>query len=876
MLIVRANDTILELYEEQSVSIRKRFAEIENISKPMGSFSLSFRLPATEVNVGFFGAFYDGNNSDFDAKKKVPASISIDTIPILSGNLQLKGTFTKADKFHEFEVVVFGEVVDLGREVGDTQLRDLDWSALEHQNNYANVVASWAGTLLSGDVRYGIVGRGQNLTGDYYTGNLTMFIRHKAIVDRIFEEAGYTLNSTFFDSAYFLNKYTPLLNGKKSNQPTTLIEDNIFSVGLGSDVTQNGTIFFTPTFVETSPFFDGENLFNPTGTIFTPPYIGDFRFAFYATYTKVLTDAISIGFQLRRVADDTLVYNIGSATGAGATEGTVYFDTGLIPIEEACYLVIGIGNMTSGQSVTLLAGSGLGVGDGTGWVLFQAGAPSLDFPISPATNFPDMTVAEYLTSLQKCFNLVFVPDNVNPKVINVEPFGDYIDGGDTVDWTNKLHIGKDKDDQLMPTTSIQKRTYEWKYKNEADYINKVYQDEGQGYGRYKIDDTENDFATGQLTIETGFGAYPCVLAPSTDARIHMATTDNNEPVKARLKMVDWGGLQNATFQLWDDVNDQYETEQMPYFGHYNVPNPTITDIDNNFGAESVVQHQIVANPIDNLYHRFWRRWVTELFSSDSRIREAYFNLDALDVYTFKYSDKIWIRDSYWRVLELDYEANDRALTKVKLIKILDPSVECEFVPVSIGTDGKIQFENAAEEVSDGSELCCNFYGYTWTNSGCYQVQTPGLGIAPPSLPPTQLGGTRAGITAAEGGEILLTYQGSLSTAQEVTDGGDRLLIPEGAQMAGRAKISISEFDKVDEEIDTHTLSVYDFVVWRNYGGTINATVNSIRDAGTPGTGASLTLTGSGSELIVTVGASGSSYTEPVFVVVKLDYVLARN
>ena len=57
ILIVKdgTNDTVLDLYENESISYSDAFTNITEF-KARGSFSREFRIPATKTNVEFFGA----------------------------------------------------------------------------------------------------------------------------------------------------------------------------------------------------------------------------------------------------------------------------------------------------------------------------------------------------------------------------------------------------------------------------------------------------------------------------------------------------------------------------------------------------------------------------------------------------------------------------------------------------------------------------------------------------------------------------------------------------------------------------------------------------------------------------------------------------
>ena len=66
--------------------------------------------------------------------------------------------------------------------------------------------------------------------------------------------------------------------------------------------------------------------------------------------------------------------------------------------------------------------------------------------------------------------------------------------------------------------------------------------------------------------------------------------------------------------------------------------------------------------------------------------ECYLNLTEVDIFDFSFSDEYFIKDSYWRVLNLyRYQVGGKASTKVTLIKSLDTKVNCNNCDQVIGT-----------------------------------------------------------------------------------------------------------------------------------------------------------------------------------------------
>ena len=119
---------------------------------------------------------------------------------------------------------------------------------------------------------------------------------------------------------------------------------------------------------------------------------------------------------------------------------------------------------------------------------------------------PKMKQIDFVSGLQKMFNLVFIPDRNNAKKLYIEPFNDYLASGTTKDWTNKIDLSKDI--QIQPTTDLQSRTYDWTHSNGKDLVNDlVFKNASRVYGRYRVDDPANDFASGTKEIKSPFAPH---------------------------------------------------------------------------------------------------------------------------------------------------------------------------------------------------------------------------------------------------------------------------------------------------------------------------------------------------------------------------------
>ena len=338
-----------------------------------------------------------------------------------------------------------------------------------------------------------------------------------------------------------------------------------------------------------------------------------------------------------------------------------------------------------------------------------------------------MKQIDFVSGLQKMFNLVFIPDRNNAKHLYIEPLGDYLASGTKKDWTNKIDLSKDI--QVEPTTDLQARTYNWTYSAGKDLVNQLVQkNAGRTYGRYRVEDPENDFATNSKIVKNPFAPFVSSLIPDTGWIIHRMLLDTENEEKTILdplpRIAFWNGLVDSAY--WNFGNAGLQT-QFPTFTPYSEsPNALAVDDDSLLYGTERPFHHITGTPLNTLYYKYWRPWVNELYSSDARIVTAYFRLTASEMATFEFSDKIFIKDTYFRILSVsNYDPTTENIVQVRLLKILGDIRDCTFLPHAFLKDGQVQFTNTSGTVvTQVSRQCCERYGYSYDNSTafCWTIQ----------------------------------------------------------------------------------------------------------------------------------------------------------
>ena len=706
----------LDLYQFEPVNLNYKFTDLEQLNAPASSYSQTFRLPLTKTNEAVFGPFDLSQVPSFDLKTRTQARIMKGGVPLITGYLQVKSWYLQKGQFVDLEVAFFGEAADLSRTIGDATLDNLNFTTENHTVNFTNVTNSWAGTLQSGAFRYGLVDRVKNWDGTTNPGtgalqptDMTPFIRVKTVLDKVFSTAGFTYSSAFFTAQTDL--YLMLHNGGPSLK---FVEDSAsakFWVGRTTDLSLTAPTAWTDvTLQEVSPFFDyGSDYAAPTWTV---PFSGTYKHQFYFRYSTS-GPGPTVSF---RLSNGTTHYTL-------ATSGTDFF-TRQATLQE--YFTGGstwkLQVQVSAGNLTLNAGAGtLGVG-GTSWNITEAVAAISTLDVS--RNFPDMRQMDFLAGLQKCFNLVFIPDRYDPKKIYIEPYTDYMAAGDVKDWTNLLDLSQDV--QVNTTADRQKRTYIWTHDEGEDFLNAAVQASGRVYGRHRILDPGNAFATGEQKTVSGFAPFVTSYVPGTAYNIARILSDDGEqPDIAELKprLAYWNGQLAQPFLI--DNAGTPSSQNMPFFGQFNTSNTEDADVltaSLMFGIE-LPFFRITANPYYTLYNLYWQQYANQLYSSDARILTASFRLTTAEISTFEFSDKIYLFNTYWRVLEITgFDPTVDGVCKVQLLKILGTMRDCTYLPAT-GRTGRIEFTTSSGSgIFTVNRECCEKYGFVYVagTANCFQ------------------------------------------------------------------------------------------------------------------------------------------------------------
>ena len=222
-----ANGVILDLFADEEIKLSDNVTGLFDLGVIPADFTRQITLPGTKKNNAFFEHVYDisvQSPDTFATNIKVPAYLDFGGLYLSQGYLQLNKVSLYQNKFIDsYEVTIFGAVSSFARTINRSYLTDLsNLSVYNHTSSYNNVTSSWSGSLFSGSIVYPLAdyGSGYQFTSGQYelfgmddingalgVQNFKPAIRLKKVWDAIFDYAGYTYSSSFFNEPFLDDVY---------------------------------------------------------------------------------------------------------------------------------------------------------------------------------------------------------------------------------------------------------------------------------------------------------------------------------------------------------------------------------------------------------------------------------------------------------------------------------------------------------------------------------------------------------------------------------------------------------------------------------------------------------------------------------------------
>lgn len=694
----------IDLYDNISTPLTFSIADIRSPEKRNGSFSKTITIPGTKRNNIILGHIFDINIGDcmFNPKIKTPARLYINDVPQLTGYMQLL-KIKKDDNYKlEYEVALFGKNSNIFLDLGNDLITDLDFSEYDHYYTMQEQADSWVQDYTYGYV-YPMIDYGFDTTlNSYDIEHLFPATYLRTYIDKIFSSAGYSYQSTFFDSDFFKRLIIPNSSSSLILPPEEVLL-RIFNAYEFSEHIYDGLVAAQQVIL-TNESNDPSNQFDVTTYEWTVGEHGYYNvygaLEFYLEALEpapAITSPINVGVRVTKTSGTNLpVGTVGvlgsnysvlsfvpNASGDISSTGSVYLGVGNVFLYQGDVLQLEVasypnnGNFTSVPNHKIHLTSAIFENDVVNSSLIADGYVDYNQAVIKKVKQKDL-----LISIIKMFNLYIDVDPDNDKRLIIETRDDFYSSGSIVDWTYKLDLSKDVD--YTPLGDLDFRRYRFTYKKDNDKYNKLYEEIYESvYGTY-VYDNGSEFLEKENKTEVLFSATPmCDDVSSNRVVPRLWSVDDDGVVKPKAfntRLLYYGGLLPCNSPWYHTHRDGTVVTRTtyPFAGH--VDNPVSPTLDLNFGVPFELYYNTTQYTNNNLFNRYHKKFIDEISDKDSKIVTAFFYLTPLDILQLDFRNQFRFENQYFRLNKIyDYNPIVNQVTRCEFIKLK------EALPFTSGT-----------------------------------------------------------------------------------------------------------------------------------------------------------------------------------------------
>ena len=559
--LVAGDNVILDLFKDEEILLSDNVTGLFDLGKLPSDFTRQITLPGTKKNNAFFEHYYDisvFSPDTFATNTKVPCYLDFGGIYLAQGYIQLNKVTLLANKFIDsYEVTIYGALSSFAREVNRSYLTDMTASLahLNHTASLENITGSWDFKLFSGSIVYPMAEYGQKIlylpqtnldgiedpSGSLFVQDYKPSIRIKEVWDAIFDEYGYTYSGSFWNQS-FLNNVYMVCNNKlrypifEEVELETYGQVKIGPVSGSGDIPLSGSTLYTSSFL---PWYTIQK--NPDNNISNNLIYG-------LDYDTKLRGELNLNFRISgsNNANSVPQFDLVIKDLQGNTVDT----TPLQQVNDYLYELraanVSVGQATKNEKFTIVSSfntsyipSGsyqfwlnyrnLGTGPLTAFIdpdgelkssleITKVGNVGEGMVMNIGANMPYGTNGikkiDFITGLQKKFNLVIYPSKIKRNEFVVEAFNKWYKEG--IQWDFNQFANLDKPVEIIPANNLAVNELNFGDRLDNDYVSQQFaKQENREFGKTYYVDTENFFSQGKLEVQSSFASSPIVYLGNT-------------------------------------------------------------------------------------------------------------------------------------------------------------------------------------------------------------------------------------------------------------------------------------------------------------------------------------------------------------------------
>ena len=763
--VIETSPNDLDLFENEEVVLTKEIDDIRNIDSKNSGYSKTFSIPASKTNSKFFKHVYDLSDAgNWNPYAKAGAIFYSNGVEVFNGFMKLND-IVKKDNHSIYNITLFEEVADLKTTLENKTLANLGWNELQHEYTKTNIIASWNGNLAlknggtTDAIKYPFCNWIGNFDDD--SGNIHLlnfqdafrpWVRAKYIFDKIFASTDFEYQSTFLNTEDFTKLFVDwnfgesfsMFGGNYSDFAEFRVDAEFYNDNTGTIL---GSSFTSPDFDSVQQVQAGQDsnsandFFNTATETFTATEDNQTVYVYvdalmYGTAGNNLFCAIEHDSSVDGCLPNQYFSETNNVLGTSVLDNSgtqISWSSADWANIKRLTESVGTFTLNQGETITIKfktnAGNTQRLGFATAMFSVQAG---VDLDLTIVQNRTSIKQFDFIKSIVQMFNLIIVPNDVNPKFLTIEPAVNFYGSAGTLDWTNKIDI-----DEINIMPHDVSREYRFRMKDDSNDFNlNTYFENNNGkmYGEqikthnFEVISEETQVHENVLFSSTLYknnmgGVFLPQIYGKKDGEF--VQIDNNIRI-----LYDVGIINCDSYSSETQNNESFSNQTtMLVFAPYKTYQPTIDDVQVDYG-QSLSFTPGGNIPFNTLYYKYHFDIVKQLTEKESRIIKVKANLTSTDIINFKFSNSIFFENQLYRVNKIDYNTTKGELSVVELIRLssnarfTDDKTHgdkiCNLNLFAIALNGEVLMTDQAGAIQPASQSCCEEFGYTWYDAPIFK------------------------------------------------------------------------------------------------------------------------------------------------------------
>jgi hypothetical protein len=614
----------LDLFKDEDIKLSNNVTGLFDIGVLPADFTRQLTLPGTKVNNAFFEHVYDISIDSpflFATNIKVPCYFDFGSFYLSSGYLQLNKVNVIANKFIDsYEVTIYGALSSFGRDINRAYLTDLSsLSQYNHTSSLDNISASWSGNLFNGDIVYPLADYGSGYTftqgqyelfgmddqdGALSVQNFKPAIRVKKVWDAIFNYAGYTYTSSFMNEAFLDDVYMVCNNSLKYPEYSGVDLETYGKIKVGaisgSGMTDrtlaSGSWTTLPWYNKLS---DPQNFYNNaaykveketnlTGVlnvnVNVSCSVNNMPGTLSANGTwqiRLLETGSSTPYSTRAIQSYIFFFDQLQQSRTGGINTTYELQTEFklddVPVGNYYFQIRQSPNNPPPTSQPLVTLDPAGTTKSyleIRQVNQAADGRVIDIPLNMPFGTSGIKLVDFISGIQKKFNLVIYPNNTKPNEFVIETFNNWYNKGQVKDFNKYINL--DEKIEVIPANNFAVNKLNFGDTLDQDYISQQFaKGANREYGKIYYTDTTNFYSQGTFEVKTTFASDPLIRIAGTGLS---GSVSGLEPPITQYSAGTWnftsaGALSACSSVIAIEIftaNGMKTTGQVAYYDEYGI------------------------------------------------------------------------------------------------------------------------------------------------------------------------------------------------------------------------------------------------------------------------------------------------------------------